>query len=141
MINQNIIIKTAGLAAALSSGLLLAVSPAAAEMEEGGDFGAATPEGPSIEAYGDNTGEISLPEENTTPAFESESSGDFGATEPSGLSIEAYGDNTGEVNIPNREGTRDADETDNQSEFSSDYGASEPDSVDIDNYGENNSVY
>lgn len=142
MANQNLIIESASLAVALAGGLVLAVSPVSAEMEtSGGDFGSQQPEGVSIENYGDNVGEVSLPEENTTPAFKSEAGGDYGASEPNGLSIEAYGDNTGEVIIPNREGTRDADETDDVPTNSPDYGASEPDGVDIDNYGDNDSVY
>lgn len=141
MVNQNILIKSASLAITLAGGLFLAISPVSAEMETtGGDFGASEPDGVSVENYGDNTGEISLPEENVTPAFDSEG-GDFGASEPDGLSIEAYGDNTGEVNIPNREGTRDPEETDNEATRSPDFGASEPNGVDIDNYGENETVY
>lgn len=142
MANQNFMIKSASLAVALAGGLFLAVSPVSAEMETtGGDFGAQEPDGVSVENYGDNAGEVSLPEGNTTPAFESEAGGDYGASEPSGLPIEAYGDNAGEVNIPNREGTRDADETDDVPTNSPDYGASEPDGVDIDNYGENDSTF
>ena len=142
MATPNFLIKSASLTFALIGGLLLAASPVTAEMEESqGDFGTTDPDGPSVEALGDNTGEIDLPEENTTPAFESENGGDFGSNDPDGLSIEALGDNTGEVILPRDEGTRDPEDTDNETEYSPDYGTSDPEGADIDNFGENDSVF
>lgn len=139
---QNFLIKSAGLTFALVGGLLLAVNPVAAEMEEAkGDYGTTDPDAPAVENYGENSSEIDLPEENTTPAFESDNGGDFGTNDPSGLSIEAYGDNDGEVILPRDEGTRDPEDTDNETEPSPDYGTSDPEGADIDNFGENDSVF
>ncbi len=131
---DNLFAKSAGPLAVCGTLLVGFSAPAAAQQGIEGDYGTETPDGVSIENYGDNAGEITLPENAETPEFEAEG-GDYGAETPEDASsVENFGDNQGEIVLPENADTPAGEESD----MNDDYGAETPeDPTGIENFGDN----